>query len=477
VRLLAATVVLSVVTLSIQSPGAAAPRAAPGNCSAPTAQHVHPGTDVQRVVTRAGVGATICFSPGTYRLTDPIQPRRGQVLVSDRAVLSGAMRLHFSRHGAVWTAPEHHANGQRNGVCFPVGSHACTYPNDVLRDGLPIRRVVHRSALHHGAYFVDYKTNRVVVPDDPSGHHFRVEVAYAAIHSLAGTAGSGVTVRGFRIQDFASPAQHGAIDTTAPGWVIAHNTVQVNHGAGITSGGHVRIVRNRVLRNGEEGIAGVGHHTLVAHNVVAHNNNDQFDAGWEAGGCKWAVTNGLMVRDNVVHDNNGPGLWTDIDSVGTTYQGNRVYNNADAGIFHEISGTAVIKDNVVTGNGFGKPEWLWGSGILLAASHDVEVSGNTLFHNAEGIGLVQQDRGNSSVDGAPRVLHNIAIRDNVVHLDRGNAGVVEDNGDEALFADNTISWTDDEWYGAHGKRFEWNDTEITAAGWRRSGHDVHGMFH
>jgi parallel beta-helix repeat protein len=210
---------------------------------------------------------------------------------------------------------------------------------------------------------------------------------------------------------------------------------------------------------------------------VAFNNIDHFDPGWEAGGCKWAVTKHLVVRGNIVHDNDGPGLWTDIDALDTAYLNNTVYDNAGAGIFHEISGNARIIGNDVHGNGKGKPEWLWGSGILLAGSHDVVVSGNHLAGNAEGIGLVQQDRGVSDRDGTARVLHDIAIHDNTIRMAGGNSGLVEDNGDTALFTDDTITWTDDHWYGVKGKSFEWNDTEISAKHWRATGHDVSGAFH
>jgi parallel beta-helix repeat protein len=446
-------------------------------CASSTAVWVHPGSHVHRVINRAPVGATICFSPGTYRLRTPLKPREGQRLVGHDAVLSGARIVRgFVRSGSAWVATGQVVDGQHNGVCDPVGSVACTYPNDVLRDGTSLRRVMTRAALRPGAYYVNYKRNRIVVSDDPRGHLIEIEAAYAAIESRSAASGSHVTVRGFTVEHVASPAQHGAINTTAPGWVIEDNTVRANHGAGIVANGHVRILRNIVVRNGEEGIAGVGDSTVVAHNVISHNDVDHFDTEWEAGGAKWAVVDGLVVRDNVVRDNKGPGLWTDIDSQHTTYEGNVVTGNTLAGIFHEISGPAVIRDNTVTGNGHGDSAWLWGSGILIAASHNVRVEANTLAHNEQGIGLVQQDRGDSSIDGTPRVLHDIAISDNIVHLDGGDAGIVEDNGDEHVFTDDTITWSNDNWYDVGGTPFEWDDTEISAAAWRAAGHDVGGTF-
>jgi parallel beta-helix repeat protein len=455
---------------------------APAHASVPTARcsragaiHVRPGDDVRQIVSRAGTGRTICFAPGRYRLTAPIRPRAGQHLIASHATLSGSRVLTgFHRTSAGWAIGRQRQQGQRNGTCR--SGTACTYPDDVLRDGRPLRRVLSRRALRRGSYYFDYRRNTITVHDDP--HHHRVEamVAPVAIQSRTGRAGANVTVRGFTIEHFATMAQHGAIETWAPGWTIRGNTVRVNHGAGITSDGHVRIIRNRVRRNGQLGIGGTGNATFVYGNDIARNNTGGFDPGWEAGGAKWAVTNHLVVEHNDVHDNNGPGLWTDIDARDTTYADNVVRNNARAGIFHEISGSAIIRGNVVTGNGHGFDTWLWGSGILLAGSHNVHIRGNRLAGNAEGIGLIQQDRGNSEVDGTARTLHDIAISRNVITMSGGNSGGVTDDGFESMFTDPSITWMRDTWHGVHQAAFAWNDTEVTAARWRRLGHDVHGTF-
>ena len=74
---------------------------------------------------------------------------------------------------------------------------------------------------------------------------------------------------------------------------------------------------------------------------------------WEAGGTKFARTRDLVVRRNFVHHNRGPGLWTDIDNVRTLYEANRVEDNGEAGILHEISYAAVIRNNVVRTKTFG----------------------------------------------------------------------------------------------------------------------------
>ena len=455
---------------------AEAPAGASQGCAG-DARHVHPGDALARAVRLAGRGGTICFGPGIYRLTVPLRPRAGQTLIGvddsdgQRAVLSGSRILHgFRRSAHGWTVGGQRQQGERNGECADR-SRACTFPDDVCRDGVRLRRVLSAEGLRPGTFFFDYRRDEITVYDDPRGHRLEAMVAPTAILARPGSSGADVTVRGFVVEEVASRAQHGAIETTAPGWLVTGNLVRVNHGAGITSTGHVRIVGNTVRDNGQLGIGGTGESTYVADNEIAANNTAGFDPGWEAGGAKWAVTDHLVVRGNRVHDNDGPGLWTDIDAQHTTYADNIVRDNSRAGIFHEISADAVIRDNVVTGNGHGFDTWLWGSGILLAGSHDVTVSGNMLAGNAEGIGLIQQQRGRSGVDGLPRRLHDIAVHDNEISMSHGDSGAVEDNGYRRLFRDPSITWVDDVWHEVSGTPFQWDDRALTLAQWRRLGHD------
>ncbi len=193
-------------------------------------------------------------------------------------------------------------------------------------------------------------------------------------------------------------------------------------------------------------------------------------------GGKWGAASDLMVRDNVVRDNRGPGLWSDVQSTDVTYQGNTVTGNADAGIFYEISSGGTITDNYVSGNGFGMDVWLWGSGILLAASSGVVVSDNTVVDNADAIGLIQQDRGDGG-DGTPLVLHDITVDGNTVELGPGSMGLVQDDGDLSVFSDPTITYAANTYRRCSGTPFLWNDELVSAAAWRELGHDVNGVFH
>ncbi len=437
---------------------------------------VRPSEDLARVVADSADGATICLARGTYVITQPVEPNRGQTIDGEgRATLIGTEPLvGFKAAGSDgWDATMAGDLGSLSGQCRSGTKDACQMPNAVFSDGRPLTRVMTLDALGRGDFYTHGRT--VYVDGDPSGHRLEVALASDAITSQPDSRDRDVTVTGLTVEMFATPAQHGAIDTAAPGWIIEDDRVELNHGAGVATEGHTCIEHVDASDNGEEGIAGTGYDTMVIDNVIADNNWAGFDPGWEAGGAKWGAASDLVVRDNVVRDNQGPGLWSDVDSADVTFEGNTVTGNAEAGIFYEISSDGLISDNYVSRNGFGMDVWLWGSGILLAESSGVTVSDNTVVDNANGIGLIQQDRGDDP-DGDPLVLHDIAINGNTVDLGSGSMGLVQDDGDLSVFSDPTITYSANRYSHCAGTPFTWNDEFLTAAEWRALGHDVDGVF-
>jgi parallel beta-helix repeat protein len=86
-------------------------------------------------------------------------------------------------------------------------------------------------------------------------------------------------------------------------------------------------------------------------------------------------------------------LWCDINCNNVLYEGNVVERNNGAGIFHEISFNAVIRNNIVRHNGIADKDWFWGDEILVAASQDVEVYANTLTVSPGKCGIMLIDQG------------------------------------------------------------------------------------
>lgn len=286
-------------------------------------------------------------------------------------------------------------------------------------------------------------------------------VPFAFLDS-AGTAPD-VTIRGLIIQNYANPPERGAVDTISPGWKLEANEIRDNAGAGVNLRGDGAVLdRNFIHHNDQIGVLiQDSSGARVTGNEIAHNNpDDSYDPSWEAGGTKFLRTTDLYVADNHVHDNHGPGLWTDHRNVGTVYEGNRVIDNTGPGIFHEISGSAVIRDNVVTGNAHD----FYMGGILVANSDHVTVTGNIVSGNNGGVVGLQEHR-----DGP--LLVNLEVALNVISHKVGVTGVVIQSGPDVtrsgslVFRENT--------YEVAGSRpFQWGSRRLTREQWAALGLDV-----
>ena len=251
-----------------------------------------------------------------------------------------------------------------------------------------------------------------------------------------------VRITGLTIEKYACVAGDGAVDGRAGrNWVVENNLIRFNHGIGLRVGDGMQALRNKLLHNGQLGIGGGGRDGIVDGNEIAFNNYAGYDYSWEAGGSKFAYTKNLVVRNNYAHDNKGPGLWTDIDNENTFYEHNHTKSNQEAGIMHEISYQAIIRDNVIEDDGFSATphtEPWYGAGILVVASAGVEVSGNTVKNCMNGIVGTQARRGVSSQHGTPYLLRNLYVHDNTVIQNQGiAAGIVR----SSLFGDAVFdSW-------------------------------------
>ncbi len=160
---------------------------------------------------------------------------------------------------------------------------------------------------------------------------------------------------------------------------MKNNEVRWNHGLGIKVGDKGQMVNNFVHHNGQMGLnIGNGGDQLVEGNEISFSNWAGFVMGWEAGGAKFANTTNLKVLNNYSHDNNGGGLWTDINNIYTLYDGNRIENNAGAGLSHEISYDCIMRNNIIANNGPDANSWLWGAQIQIQNSQNCEVYNNTI---------------------------------------------------------------------------------------------------
>ena len=123
----------------------------------------------------------------------------------------------------------------------------------------------------------------------------------------------------------------------------------------------------------------------------------------------------------------------------------------------------------------GVPDWIAGSGILVASSPDVEIYGNYLEGNANGIGAIQQNRGSGAY--GPHELNNLWVHDNLLINNSGWTGIAQDIGDHSYFTSRNNRFTGNrDQFGPGHSHFQWMDGERQPAEWTQYGHDLDGAF-
>ncbi len=370
---------------------------------------IEPGTLIQAVVDGAGVGAAFCLKNGVHRAqaVRPLPKQKfygeGQTVLNGSRVLTG-----FRQEGNFWILNIPLQSSRKHGECLP-SAPICNQPEALFIDDRPLTRLPSKSGLASGKFFIDYAGGKIYLGDDPANRKVELTVAAFAFESMA----ADVLISNITVEKFASAAQKGAIHSReGTGWTIEKCEARLNSGAGLSVGTGSLVQNCDIHHNGQIGIEGNGNGIRVENSRIWSNNIYGFDATWEAGGVKIALSDGVTFRGNHVYDNDGPGLWCDIDCRNVLYEGNLVENNQDVGIFHEISFKAVIRNNVLRRNGLGNRGWFWGADILLSASEDVVVSDNTLTVAPGRCGIVLIDQGRRNSSGKFYKTRNNTIRAN-----------------------------------------------------------------
>jgi parallel beta-helix repeat protein len=286
---------------------------------------------------------------------------------------------------------------------------------------------------------------------------------------------SNVTVQGFEITNYNNPLGHGIIHSEGNNWLIEGNNVHHNATLGIKVEGDGTVVRgNKINWNGQLGVSSpFSSNVVFENNEIAHNNHSNaYEWGWEAGGSKFWSTVNLTLRNNYVHNNHGPGLWSDTNNYNTLYEGNTIVDNYGSGIYHEVSYDAVMRNNTIRGNGYDHAAWLWGGGITVASSNNIEIYGNLIEDNFNGITATQQGRYDTPADHGPYVVRNINVHDNTV-INSGKTGIITDTGDQSIYSAGH-SFRNNTYIGSVG--WSWDGGDKSWDDWRSYGHDSGGSY-
>ena len=466
---------------TLADPIPAGPAQAPPGC---VGVDVTPETPVQPLVDASPPGSTFCLRSGIHR-RQSITPKAGDTFIGtgDDTVLSGAAVLTgFQSDGTSWFVDGQTQEGQVHGTCWEV--ERCDRPEDLFVDDRPLVHVSDRDELAAGTWWFDYDADRIHVGEDPTGR--RVETSIER-HAFSAIAVDDVTIKNLVVEKYAQPAQFGAIqsgdfdDPPSSRWLIEGVTSRLNHGVGIAFfANDDSVIRNsRILGNGEKGVGAAGRNLQILDNEIAFNNHQKaFDPGWDAGGTKFSNTEGLVARGNHVHDNHGPGLWTDGNNVDTLYEANLVERNGHDGILHEISYGALIRGNTVQSNGFERQEWCYGAGITISASSNVEVRDNIVKDNFNSISGIQQRRGDGTL--GPYEIRGLQVHDNSVQGgapdgERSQVGPCEDYDAGVYTAEWNIRFEGNRYFGTRNS-WVWPDVVSEFSAWQAEGQDRSGAL-
>jgi parallel beta-helix repeat protein len=339
---------------------------------------VAPTTSLQPLVTACPAGTTFILQAGTHH-DNVTSLKTGDIFTSpsgttaDGVIEDGAVALPLSGQtwtqvtisGTVyWTTPGGTPlnSGSWSSTYCQTAYPSCWYTQDLYFNNVDYIHASSLASLTTGAWYYDFAggdggiVNNIYLIDNPTAA--TVELG-AYLNAFISTTATNITVQGLTIEKYASNLQDGAVAPEVSGWIIQNNEMLLNHGSGIAihpSGNNTQVLNNYLHDNGQFGVnAGAVSNITVSNNVIVHNNIDHTHIGFGAGCCKFTGTSSL-VSYNLVHDNLGDGLWSDVFASGITYDHNIVYNNQGDGIRLEISDQQTVTNNVVYGNGLGSPD-------------------------------------------------------------------------------------------------------------------------
>lgn len=215
-------------------------------------------------------------------------------------------------------------------------------------------------------------------------------------------------VVGFTFRHAVNRAQWGAVCAGSEGSLFEGNTVEWTNGLGIDISGRNHTFRaNRAVYNGQMGFGGSCDGCLLTHNESSNNNWKGHNPFWEAGGGKFVRTKNTAIQHHTAENNDGPGIWLDIENEDNTIEYSRIAGNSVAGIMLEL-GTVrtLVRRNLVVDTRF--HGWS-GSGLLTqAASHNIIVH-NTFARNGGSGVWIRLDPDRRSTDGYNLIYNNLFV--------------------------------------------------------------------
>ena len=220
------------------------------------------------------------------------------------------------------------------------------------------------------------------------------------------------------------------------GYTIESNIIENAHGEGVSSNGgnDVAVIGNQIL-NSSYGGYDLGSNSLLADNLiqgndtagVAQSTNPTVSNMTEGAGKMWETSNDT-VENNIVDNNDGPGVWFDTGgtNANSTVTNNYFYDNQGPGLMLEQDGHMVVANNTLWGNATpsaGEFASGWGNAqIFLPQSANLSVVDNSVAAQSGTWGIqVTEENGGLT-------LQNVTVDNNSVQLANGAYEGWQNNG-------------------------------------------------
>lgn len=385
---------------------------------------------IPATVAAAEPGTVFYFRRGEYRGVNTIAPKSRQVFIGEigqdgsrlATFIGSTVLQNWSFADGLWSCA---VSAPR--VFEPHGSFRPGYAgNGMLRplylNGKFLQRKLTVAELREagsGWWAWDQAAGRVYMVDDPTGQAIEMGTTQYPFRYSSGI--DGVELYGITFLRYGNHCQMGVLGGQFPAarnWIVEYCEVSWCKGTGINAGPGWKVRHCVANYNGHEGI-GSGSNTRrsgvqVIGCEMGWNNQLKVNEEWGAGAGKFATTDGLIVRGCFVHDNDGRGIWTDIDNNNVLIEDNVCSRNLNEGIMHEISQSAIIRNNLCGLNGR-DGGWGYGPQILISASGPATVEGNVCEVAGDyglAVSILQQSRGTSSVTGQLHQSTNAVVRNN-----------------------------------------------------------------
>lgn len=490
--------------------------------------------DIQNYLTSKGENTIVRLPPGEFRLESTFIVKPGQKIVGagkDRTIFKGSKELSVwtpttftdaaGIQRAAWVTsgvlPAAYADAGQCDVNSGDEANPCQKREDTFLDGKRLTRVMQLKNLKLGTVYSDYVANKLYIFDQPS----LVEVSRVG-YAINTTAGAG-RLSGVTVKHFSSASQTGAVVLGGTGWEVDNCRFIDNHASGLhlTQSHSTFVHHSEFTANGQ---AGMTHHksnaTKVMNNLINLNNTaGYYKRDWESCGFKATYSTGTLFQFNTVVNNNGPGVWFDIDNTEYVIADNVVDQNFSCGIRLEISFTGDILRNQVTRNGFGHAGPGRGSdysGFATAGIHVnsaggmgagvVNIKDNLIgvalidgvyvakgYANQNAIHIEQRDRGNSKTWPAlPWTTRNVKVANNRINVTRAaglegtgvvGLGVLGTTASQVFLPATGNTFENNEYFNTNSSDIQFHCMDGTATNryrtfdrWQQLGYDKGGKL-